>query len=323
MTETDNNPSATPSTSGKSGCWKKKLVRLVVFVIVVAGATLAFQFYCPWFVRMHAVQETGTTARLQQQIADMSNKIEALEKRVADLEARPETTSSTTPSAAAITTPNKQSDTAIARLQSDLIALSSAMTALQTEVKQTGTHALHTQQATQGALAQAMAFIQLRETAASGQGFTTDLATLRTASKNDSAIQPLLGQLDADAAKGAPTIASLHEELIALEASAAQAIDKAAAQSWWQRFVAEMKGLVSIRPLHGGTTDAFGIMESDLAKGDVSAALDAEKTLPPQAQEALAGWRERAEARQKIDETLHAIADHFATTPSSEAQGEP
>ena len=47
------------------------------------------------------------------------------------------------------------------------------------------------------------------------------------------------------------------------------AVDKATAESEWQRLLANLKSLISIRRLHGeATSDAFVTVETALSSGD-------------------------------------------------------
>jgi hypothetical protein len=231
-------------------------------------------------------------------------KIAALEKRLQSVEARLNESAvqnqGSPPQEAAQAPAESASD--IAHMKNDMIAMSSALGAVQEEVKQNGSNAAQNRQAVQGMLAEAVAFIQLRESVVSGRSYTAELASMRAAAANDNRFAEALSKLDASAAKGVPSPSALEDELIAAEPAAEQSIDKSNAHGWWERLLAELKGLITIRPLHGGgATDAFGVMESALQKGDVAAALDALKNLPPAAQESLADWKASAEARLNAD----------------------
>jgi hypothetical protein len=215
-------------------------------------------------------------------------------------------------------------------MQSDLVALSTALNALEAEVKQSKSDTVEARQTTHNALATAIAFIQLRETAAAGRSFVTDLAALRTLAENDSGFQEPLAQLEPYAIKGAPTIDALREEFLGLEWAASFAFDKATAQNWKQRLLADFRGLISIRPLQGdAASDAFATTEAALASGDLKTALDAAKGLPLEMQPVFKDWLAKAEARQSIDAALHALADRLTTrnapvsAPPANAQGEP
>ncbi len=315
MTDTQS-LSPMPETPEKPPCRKKKFLCLLV-ILAVIGAAIAVLPYCPWFNRMHGGLAAQDFAATKQRLTDLESRVEVLDKQLNALNAQATAPADVKTQAGA----PPESAAEVAHLQNDMIALSSALAALQTEVKQTGTHAMHSQQATQASLAAAIAFIQLREAATAGRSFTAELAAMRDATKNDTGFQESLSKLEPLAAKGAPALPVLQEELIALETSAATAIAKNDAQTWWEKFLAELRGLVSVRRMHGGgATDAFTIMETALAQGDIAGALEAMKNLPPDAQQVLNGWREKAEARRAIDENLRALAAHFSAlaNPSGE-----
>jgi hypothetical protein len=244
-----------PSQKQAPKCGKKKcalwIVLFLVLLLVAVGAACQY-----W--RMQTSMATQDVVEIQQRLTGLENSVRALDERVDVLSnAAPQapTASGETPSAT-----TKQSVQDIARLQSDLVAVSSALTMLQNEVKETRSHAQHSQQATQSTLASAIAYIQLRSVALSDQPFTAELSAMRDASPDDTDFQKALGKLEPYAASGAPTASQLRDDLMSLESSASAAIDKQAAQNWWEKFVAELKGLVSVRHIHGGGTDTFAKM---------------------------------------------------------------
>jgi hypothetical protein len=308
MSNNDNTPpSPMPSSKDTRRCSKKKCALwLFLFLAVLLGAAALF---CPYYRGMRTSVQAQDMAQIQQRLTGLENSVRALDERVNALSS----SATAAPATSEIPTPNTSAKSAsdIARLQSDLVSFSSALSALQNEVKESGSHVQHAQQVTQSTVASAIAYIQLRSTALTNQPFTADLAALRNASPNDADFQKALGQMEPYAATGAETAGELRDDLISLEASASQAMDQSKAQNWWEKFVAELKGLVSVRRLHGGATDAFGAMETDLAKNDLAAALENIKNLPTEAQNVLSDWRGKVEARRTINEALHNLADHF------------
>jgi hypothetical protein len=247
-------------------------------------------------------------------MAEMENKIEALQRQVDALSTKTEQP--------ADTATGKQSTADIARLQSDVTALSAAVNGVQSEIKRTGSSAEQSQKITQGALSTAIAFIQLRETALSGQPFAAELAAMRNAARSDGAFQEQLAKLEPYATKGVPTLAGLQSDLLAHESAATAAADRASAKTLLDKIMAELKTLVSVRPMHGDTgTDSsvggFTPMENALARGNIGTALDDLKAMPTPTQTELNGWRENAEARQQIQDALRVMADHFAATANN------
>ncbi|MDP9127407.1 MAG: hypothetical protein M3N08_03990 [Pseudomonadota bacterium] len=206
----------------------------------------------------------------------------------------------------------------VARLQSDIVALAAAVSGVQGEIKQVGTRASQTQQTAEASLAAIIAFIQLREAANSGRGFASEIAGLRLAAAGRPSLLEPLAALDPYAAQGAPTLEQLRESFLAFEPQISLAIDKGSAGDWWARVKAELKGLVTIRPLHGqGTSDLFDAAELGLLSGDLSATLAALDALPGNARETLKAWRAKAEARQTIDLGLHRLGDRLIAQGAS------
>jgi hypothetical protein len=262
-------------------------------------------------------------AQTSQKFSEIEQQIQTINSRIDDLNAH----MNKEPVGTAPVMQNPEASSSIETLthmQSDLAALSSAVSGLQVEVKQAGSSAAATQQTAQATLAAAIAFIQLRSAAESGRGFISELAGLRSAAPDDSRFRETLDKLVPYAEKGAPVIGVLREEFMNLEAPTTEAIDKASAQNWWQRILAELKGLISIRPLHGNdATGADAEVENALAVGDVDAAITAAKTLPPEAQDVLKDWLAQAQARAAIDTALHDLSDRFVALAGSASASNP
>lgn len=216
----------------------------------------------------------------------------------------------------------------IAHMQSDLVSLSAAVSALQAEMKQTGAGIAQIQQTAQDSLSQAIAFIRLQEVAQTGHGFTQAWQAMQNAAKNNSTLQGLLTKMQPYAEKGAPTSTALQNEFADLRPSVLHALAKANAQNWWQRLAAEFQGLITVRSLENGTAheDALSAIDTDLAQGDLMSALAAIQNLPPAAREALSDFRAQVEARQTIDGALDAIGDQLMASlakPAPTPQGAP
>jgi hypothetical protein len=302
-----------------------------LFLLAILLAAIYLIFFSPWAIQLRHDLTGSVTQSDDRQLADLEKRVQKLEDQIHSLDARLDQSSQpavTTPQTTAEDSAHARQEAAdMAHMQNDVIALSAALSGMQAEVKAVNDHVSKTQQTAQTSLASTIAYIQLRDAALTGQSFTAELNAMRDAAHNDNAEQDILGKLELYAAQGAPTLQVLREQLMPLETPALQAIDKKTAQSWWQKFLVELRGLVSIRAIHGGGSgDAFTTTESALDRGDIAAALNALQTLPPESQDVLADWRNKAEARMHINESLHALADHLtasvATAPTT-LKGEP
>jgi hypothetical protein len=153
-----------------------------------------------------------------------------------------------------------------------------------------------------------------------GKSYAAALAALRTTIGNNADFRDPFEKLAPYAATGAPTPDALREEFLILEKPVAVALDKSVAQNWQERLLAEIKGFISIRSVHGGgVSGVLGESEEALAVGNVAAALGAVAKLPAAGQDVLKDWRAQAEARQNIDEGLKMLAERFTgkTAPTA------
>jgi hypothetical protein len=321
---TDTNPTYPDSVTyepqpPKKGGTKLKGLGLIVLLLIF-GVALVFFYFCPWLLSNRTtVEVTGRNEVFQSQV-------ESLNRRVATLESRVESLASANALQAAPPPPPPAAEeakvdasataAALAHAQGDLVALSSAMTALQSEVKATGATAAETRETSATLIASVVAFIQLREATATGGRFVNELTLLRDASRNDPILQSAVARLEPFAASGAPTLNALHDELLEREPAVAVAVAKGSAKNWWQRVVAQLQGLITVRQVHGGAGDTLAQLAIALTKDGAAASLEAFKELPPAAQRNLADWQARLEARQHIDEGIAAITAHFTTLPT-------
>jgi len=311
---TDTGPPATASTNPPArSCLRKK--RICLIVVLIFSLVAAGGFFCPWLLRTRAVVSPDPS-QIDQKLAGVEQQIQSINNRLDDVNAR--MSKETASPSAAQNEENPASAKTLARIQSDMTTLSSVVAGLQVEVKHAGNAVAATQQAAQSSLASAIAFIQLRAATEAGRGFVTELAVLRRTAPDDNRFHEILENLKPYADKGPPTLTTLREEFMDLEAPASAAIDRSVAQNWWQRIRAELKGLVSIRPLHGGgAADALTTAENALDAGHPDEAVAAVKTLPQDAQDILRDWLAKIQARMAVDASLRELSDRFAALAGS------
>ena len=194
MTETE---ASTEPSPAQLNLVKRRLglSALAPFLAIIFIAALYFGAWLVWMHMMSTVTVAPSSAALvlqmEQRVTNIEQKVQALDSRLNELSARvdknsPISVSTELPDAQSVTAPPVATAQTVAHMQNDLTALSATLTALQAEVKKTGSAATETQQTTQTALAATIAFIQLHETADAGRGFSHDLTALRAVVGNRS-----------------------------------------------------------------------------------------------------------------------------------------
>lgn len=144
-----------------------------------------------------------------------------------------------------------------------------------------------------------------------GQPFATDLGLLTPLAQGDAKLGELIATLQPLSAKGVASRASLAASFPAM-AKAALA-DDLADDSFWQRLLGKLKGLVSLRRI--GTDVQGDSVEAKLARaeaaidaGNLPTAVELVKSLPPQTSRATADWLARAEAHLAAQQAVDRLA---------------
>jgi hypothetical protein len=232
-------------------------------------------------------------------IAELRRKIEALENR-----------------------PQPEGDTSA--LKAEITALRAAMQSLdQTVAGQKASVDKATEAATasntneQKALAaargSAVIGIAARISAAltAGLPFATDLALLQPLAQGDARLTELITTLQPTAAKGVASRASLAASFPAM-AKAAMAEDLAD-DSYWQRLLGKLRGLVSFRQIGadvpGDSVEAkLARAEAAVGAGDLPKAVELVKSMPTQTAHATADWLARAETHLAAQHAVDQLA---------------
>lgn len=310
MSMNDNNISPPvalpPNTKPAKKSGMGLLLSLVVIFLSVLG--LAYVFGVP-FLQSYSVQsssasDTQALAAIEQRLTGLENSVRALDERVTKLAETP----AASPAPVADNKASAQATQDIARLQSDVVALSAATTALQDSIKDSSRRASHAEETAQSHIAAAISLIELRETALSGHPYAAELASMRNNSLQVGDFQKNLNALEAMASLGAPTESALRDELISLETTATNAASQQQAQNWWDKILLKFRSLVSIRPVHGTLNDTFTALETSLAQGDTQRAQEAFSQLSPDVQQALSGWHKKLKDRATMVDALHNLA---------------
>jgi uroporphyrinogen-III synthase len=144
-----------------------------------------------------------------------------------------------------------------------------------------------------------------------GQPFATDLGLLAPLAQGDAKLGELIAALQPVAAMGVVSRASLAASFPAM-AKAALAEDLAD-DSFWQRLLGKLKGLVSLRRIGadvpGDSVEAkLARAEAAIDAGDIARAVELVKSLPTQTARASADWLGRAEAHLAAQRTVDQLA---------------
>jgi uroporphyrinogen-III synthase len=171
------------------------------------------------------------------------------------------------------------------------------------------------QKALAAARASAVIGIAARVSAALDQGlpFATDLGLLAPLAKDDPKLTGIVTGLQPLAANGVPGRAALAASFPSV-AQAALA-DDLADDSFGQRLLGKLKGLVSLRrvgaDVQGDTVEAkLARAEASLNAGDVAKAVALVKSLPSQAAKATTNWLAAAEAYLAAQQAVDQLAAH-------------
>jgi len=166
-----------------------------------------------------------------------------------------------------------------------------------------------------------------------GTGFQPEITMLDRLARDDSGLRDMIQPLRPFAAQGIPTAASLAAMLDRDSAKALAAVNDVPdqAENWGQKLWRNLRGLISVRRVSGeieGDDPAamlaravFRVQQSDLAAG-----LDLVARLPQPARQALAGWTQQAEERQKLEQAavnLLARATDRAAAVDADTGGQP
>ena len=144
-----------------------------------------------------------------------------------------------------------------------------------------------------------------------GQPFATDLGLLTPLAQGDAKLGELIATLQPMAAKGVASRASLAASFPAMAKSALA--DDLADDSFWQRLLGKLRGLVSLRRIgadvQGDSVEAkLARAEAAIEADDLAKAVELVKSLPPQTSRATADWLARAEAQLAAQRAVDQLA---------------
>jgi uroporphyrinogen-III synthase len=159
---------------------------------------------------------------------------------------------------------------------------------------------------------EALAALRLGDALASGRPYRPELALLQ----GNSALEAEVKSLSARADTGVPTRAQLIDRFPGASAAAAKARTASANQDdLWERTLARLQGLITVRRIDAGTGDdgRLAAAETALRRGDLAAAIAGVDALPDgPVKSALSGWRTDAAARLEADAAFARLTQALA-----------
>lgn len=165
-------------------------------------------------------------------------------------------------------------------------------------------------------IARVFAFMELQRRELSGQTFEKERQAMVEIVRNDQPITERLASIEEQALSGVPSVPALRTAWRALTPQAQTALLEAGAQTWLDRLVVALQGLISIRSLNpqDGEMLTFTAIDIDLEKGDTSAALEKVQALPASVQAVIKDWKAKLEARHNLDAAMDDIAARLIAT---------
>lgn len=205
------------------------------------------------------------------------------------------------------------SSSEIEQLKTGLAGLSGALSVLQSELEKTAKVTNEDRINTQAGLATMVAFFQMERVALNGQSFEKDRQLLRKLADSDQVLVDKLVSLEPYAIQGVATPMKLLKDWRMKSADAQAAMRKAGAQTWIDRIVVALEGLISIRSVTPGVSESlsFAGISLDLDEGNLQTAVQKADALPPEVQQEIKPWLEQAKARLAVETILGEMSSHL------------
>ncbi|QRM43846.1 COG4223 family protein [Rhizobium sp. BG4] len=290
-------------------------------LVALAGAgAIQYAGYLPGSAQQPAQTEQNSELSaeidgLKQSIANLAAARnpddDALDKRIAALEAAAKTPAAAQPGDPAATEALNQK---IADLTAEVAKLQSSLT--QASEQQASNGADITKRLDEAekklneprqdvAVAQAIAAAALKAAIDRGGPFTAELDTFAGVAPDDPAVKDLRNF----AQTGVPSRAELIRQVPDVATSAVEAVNQANPdQSWSDRLMSSAKSLVSVRPvgnIEGESVEAIAArMEDKVKNGDLPGAANEWNDLPPAAKQASAAFKQSLEARIRVEDLV-------------------
>ncbi len=220
------------------------------------------------------------------------------------------------------------------QLKHDLAVANTAIAAVHAQIQKM-THTAHAAATAENTTrAQVIAYLQLRNAAATATPFADELQALAKAAKTVADIPGIVVRLENAAHAGVATLPMLQARFNVMSGPAEQAVELATAQGWWEKMAANMQEIVSIRKVSrdgNGPGKALHNAAAALQRGNIAGAVTQIEGLPPAALTHMQEWLTDAKARIALDAALaqigvllgHSAGQSEASPPAESKTQEP
>lgn len=301
---------------------------VAVFALVVFIGVGALYVLAPGINGLPQDEPSGLPAALTSRL----DEIEARTRRV-ELGLERLTSATTTPMPQAQAPTEGQNtltgSTEIEQLKAGLAGLSGALGILQSELEKTSKVTNEDRINMQAGLATMVAFFQMERVALNGQPFEKDRQILRKLADSDQTLVDKLVSLEPHALQGVATPMKLLKDWRMKSVDAQAALRKSGAQTWIDRIVVALEGLISIRSVVPGVSESlsFAGISLDLEEGNLHSAVQKAEALPPEVQETIKQWLDQAKARLAVETILSEMSTHLiergSVSPPAPAEAVP
>lgn len=283
----------------------QKVVLYVLVLILVAAVSYGAALQLP--ALLGAAQDSAVptlVARLDE-IEARTKRVEEGLAKVANAATSSETTTEVQPSLS--------NGAEIEQLKTGLAGLAGALGQLQVELEKSSKITNEDRLNTQSGFATVIAFFQMERQALGGKPFEKDRLTLRKLADSDQTLVDMLITLEPYAVHGVATPVKLVRDWREKATEAQAALRKASAQTWIDRVVVALEGLISIRSIapKAGDSMTFAAITIDMEEGSLDAAIQKAKAMPQEVQNILQSWLDEAQARLHVENTLASMNEHL------------
>ncbi|NBX73629.1 MAG: hypothetical protein EBQ89_04950 [Alphaproteobacteria bacterium] len=174
---------------------------------------------------------------------------------------------------------------------------------------------------------QLLSYLDLRQVASTSRPFEREWKSFCQSVSDRQDVEQLCQQMKEHAQAGVATREALGQRFNVLAGATLQKLRLAEAPQWWDRVLAELQGVISVRRMQldgqsGGPERVLFEIDAHLQRGELAEAIAAVQALPGDAGEPLQEWLRDAEARDQLETTLRDISRALQGEPQEALQGE-